>query len=79
MLGVERMVQENTLMFRDSARAHHWTRSAARYVLTPGRYVGVEEQEEDREPFEEKMRRLTAKLREQMIEGRMLDTASKPA
>ena len=32
------------------------------YVLTPGRYVGVEEQEDDGEPFEEKMERLTSEL-----------------
>lgn len=32
------------------------------YILTPGRYVGVEEQEDDGEPFEEKMTRLTAEL-----------------
>ena len=34
------------------------------YILTPGRYVGIEEQEEDREPFEEKMARLTGELSE---------------
>jgi type I restriction enzyme M protein len=28
------------------------------YVLTPGRYVGAAEQEDDGEPFEEKIRRL---------------------
>lgn len=32
------------------------------YALTPGRYVGIEEQEEDTEPFEEKMTRLTSEL-----------------
>ena len=32
------------------------------YILTPGRYVGIEEQEEDGEPFEEKMQRLTSEL-----------------
>lgn len=32
------------------------------YILTPGRYVGIEEQEEDGEPFEEKMTRLTSEL-----------------
>ncbi|MEI6519891.1 MAG: class I SAM-dependent DNA methyltransferase [bacterium] len=32
------------------------------YILTPGRYVGIEEQEEDAEPFEEKMTRLTTEL-----------------
>jgi type I restriction enzyme M protein len=34
------------------------------YILTPGRYVGIEEQEEDGEPFEEKMTRLTGELSE---------------
>ena len=32
------------------------------YILTPGRYVGIEEQEDDGEPFEEKMIRLTSEL-----------------
>lgn len=32
------------------------------YILTPGRYVGIEEVEEDDEPFEEKMARLTSEL-----------------
>jgi type I restriction enzyme M protein len=35
------------------------------FVLTPGRYVGAAEQEEDSEPFGEKMTRLTAQLKEQ--------------
>ena len=32
------------------------------YILTPGRYVGIEEQEDDGEPFEEKMARLAGEL-----------------
>lgn len=32
------------------------------YILTPGRYVGIAEQEEDGEPFEDKMVRLTTEL-----------------
>ena len=32
------------------------------YILTPGRYVGIEEQKDDGEPFEEKMTRLTSEL-----------------
>ena len=32
------------------------------YILTPGRYVGIEDQEDDGEPFEEKMARLTSEL-----------------
>lgn len=34
------------------------------YILTPGRYVGIEEQKDDGEPFEEKMARLTSELSE---------------
>jgi type I restriction enzyme M protein len=45
------------------------------HVLTPGRYVGAEAQEDDGEPFEEKMRRLTATLLEQMQESARLDAA----
>lgn len=37
------------------------------FILTPGRYVGIEEQEDDGEPFEEKMARLTSEL-SQMFE-----------
>ena len=43
------------------------------HVLTPGRYVGTAEQEDDGEPFEEKMRRLSALWREQRAEGARLD------
>jgi len=45
------------------------------HVLTPGRYVGAEAQEEDDEPFAEKMKRLTATLREQQAEAAKLDAA----
>ena len=41
------------------------------FVLTPGRYVGAEEAEDDGEPFDEKMARLTKTLEEQFAE---LDT-----
>ena len=34
------------------------------YILTPGRYVGIEEQADDGEPFEDKMKRLTSELSE---------------
>ena len=43
------------------------------YILTPGRYVGAPEVEDDGEPFEEKMARLTAQLKEQMAEAARLD------
>ena len=45
------------------------------FVLTPGRYVGAEAAEEDDEPFEERMKRLVAQLREQQAEGARLDAA----
>jgi len=45
------------------------------YVLTPGRYVGAEEAEDDAEPFEEKMQRLTLKLEEQFKESARLEKA----
>ena len=38
--------------------------AAQNYILTPGRYVGIEEQQDDGEPFEEKMNRLTGELSE---------------
>ena len=47
--------------------------AAQGYVLTPGRYVGTAEVEEDGEPFAEKMARLTATRREQKAEGARLD------
>ena len=47
------------------------------HVLTPGRYVGVEPQEDDGEPFEDKMKRLVAKLREQQAEAARLDAGIK--
>ena len=43
------------------------------YVLTPGRYVGSEEVEDDDEAFAEKMERLTAELNEQFIKSHELE------
>jgi type I restriction enzyme M protein len=45
------------------------------FVLTPGRYVGTEVKEDDGEPFEEKMTRLVAQLREGQAETAKLDDA----
>ena len=45
------------------------------HVLTPGRYVGAEPQEDDGEPFEEKMARLAKQWREQQAEAAKLDAA----
>ena len=43
------------------------------YILTPGRYVGIEEEEEDDEVFEEKMKKLIKELAEQMEKAKRLD------
>jgi type I restriction enzyme M protein len=45
------------------------------HVLTPGRYVGAEEVEDDGEPFEEKMNRLVAELAGQFAESAKLEAA----
>ena len=47
------------------------------YILTPGRYVGIEEQEEDGEPFEEKMGRLTKELSEMFQKSHELEAQIK--
>jgi type I restriction enzyme M protein len=47
------------------------------HVLTPGRYVGAEEVEDDGEPFEEKMPRLVAELHAQFAESAKLEQAIK--
>lgn len=43
------------------------------YILTPGRYVGIEEQQEDGEPFEEKIARLTGELSELFDQSHKLE------
>ena len=45
------------------------------YVLTPGRYVGASEIEEDAEAFDEKMARLTQTLKAQFAESVELEEA----
>ena len=47
------------------------------YVLTPGRYVGAEEVEDEGEPFEEKMTRLVNELNAQFAESAKLEHAIK--
>ncbi|MEJ5207194.1 class I SAM-dependent DNA methyltransferase [Denitratimonas sp. CY0512] len=47
------------------------------HVLTPGRYVGAAKQEEDGEPFAEKMQRLTTQLAEQFAESAKLEAEIK--
>jgi len=43
------------------------------YILTPGRYVGIEEKEEDGEPYDEKMTRLTGELSEMFDNSHKLE------
>ena len=43
------------------------------FILTPGRYVGIAEQEDDGEPFTEKMQRLTSELSDLFTEGHRLE------
>ncbi len=43
------------------------------YILTPGRYVGIEEQEDNGEPFEEKMARLTSELSDMFAKSHELE------
>lgn len=43
------------------------------FVLTPGRFVGAEEVEDDGEPFDAKMKRLVSQLESQLVEGARLD------
>ena len=45
------------------------------HVLTPGRYVGTEVVENDGEPFQDKMKRLTTMFREQQKEAAKLDAS----
>ena len=43
------------------------------FILTPGRYVGIEEVEDDGEPFEEKMTRLTSELSDMFEKSHQLE------
>lgn len=47
--------------------------AAQDYILTPGRYVGIEDKEEDDEPFDEKMTRLTSELSQMFTKSHELE------
>ena len=64
---------ENVAGFCYSAKLEEIEKNG--FVLTPGRYVGAADQAEDDEPFEQKMQRLTALLKQQQEEGAKLDAA----
>jgi type I restriction enzyme M protein len=70
--GGEGFIYEDIPGFCKSAdleeiKSHH-------YVLTPGRYVGAADIEDDGIPFEEKMNELSSTLYKQMKESAELDT-----
>ncbi|MFH0874779.1 MAG: class I SAM-dependent DNA methyltransferase [archaeon] len=62
---------EDVLGFCKSAKLEEIRKHS--HILTPGRYVGAEEEEEDLEVFDEKMKRFTSDLAKQMQAGRKLD------
>ena len=47
--------------------------AAQDFILTPGRYVGIAEQEDDGEPFQQKMARLTTELSDLFNESHRLE------
>lgn len=47
------------------------------YILTPGRYIGIEEQEDDGDPFKDKMNRLTSELSEMFTKSNELQSEIK--
>ena len=47
------------------------------YILTPGRYVGIEDKEEDDEPFDDKMKRLTTELDHLFVQSHTLESEIK--
>jgi type I restriction enzyme M protein len=62
---------EDTPGFCKSANLDEITKHE--HILTPGRYVGFEEEEDDGIPFDEKMEELTSQLKELTEEGQKLD------
>jgi len=64
---------EDVLGFSKSASAEEI--AAHGHILTPGRYVGAEEIEDEDEPFEEKMKRLANQLNQQLTGAEKLTTS----
>ena len=65
--------EDETLLFEKTLR--HSTEEIAKqdYILTPGRYVGIEEKEDDDEPFDQKMTRLTTELGQMFEQSHKLE------
>lgn len=72
---------KNTSKYEDIAgfakSTSHAEIAAHDYMLSPGRYVGAEEVQDDGEPFEEKMPRLVEELHSQFVESAKLEKAIK--
>ncbi|MBI2548791.1 SAM-dependent DNA methyltransferase [Candidatus Woesearchaeota archaeon] len=73
--GENKLKYEEVTGFCKSAKLEEIEKN--NFILTPGRYVGIQEEVEDDEAFEERMKRLTAELSEQMKEGQKLDVEIK--
>jgi len=69
--GENKLKYEDVTGFCKSAKLDEVEKN--NFILTPGRYIGIQEEAEDDEKFEEKMKRLTAELSEQIKEGKKLD------
>ena len=69
--GENKTKYEDVLGFCKSAKLEEVEKHD--FILTPGRYVGAEEEEEDKEAFEEKMKRLTIELSEQFKNSKELE------
>ena len=69
--GENKLKYEDVTGFCKSAKLEEVEKN--NFILTPGRYVGIQEEAEDDEVFEEKMKRLTSELSKQMEEGQKLD------
>ncbi|KMT63057.1 class I SAM-dependent DNA methyltransferase [Paenilisteria newyorkensis] len=71
--GTNEIVYEDILGFCKSADLEEIQKHE--YILTPGRYVGLVDEEEDSESFEEKMDHLTGTLFEQFKKSRKLESS----
>jgi type I restriction enzyme M protein len=73
--GENKKKYEDVLGFCKSAKLQEVEKNS--FILTPGRYVGIKEEEEDKEKFEEKMKRLTSELARQFEESKKLEVEIK--
>ena len=62
-------------MWRGFVIRRSWRIEKHGFVLTPGRYVGAVDEEDDGVPFEEKMNKLVSKLQNQFTDGENIQKA----